>query len=93
MARGCRLTRAPTTAWPQSASPGCAARKRDSVGHGSAATMPRLISPQGAAAVAHSWPAKDAADWGGPPADHITTRYETKKLGDCAPVFYDFVRA
>ncbi len=39
------------------------------------------------------WPAKDAADWGGPPADHITTRYETKKLGDCAPVFYDFVRA
>lgn len=28
-----------------------------------------------------------------PPADHLTTRYEDKKLGDCAPVFLDFVRA
>ena len=28
-----------------------------------------------------------------PPADHLTTRYEEKKLGDCAPVFLDFVRA
>lgn len=27
-----------------------------------------------------------------PPADHLTTRYEEKKLGDCAPVFLDFVR-
>ncbi|NGM50155.1 tRNA (guanosine(46)-N7)-methyltransferase TrmB [Caulobacter sp. 602-2] len=27
------------------------------------------------------------------PADHVTTRYEEKKLGDCAPVFLDFVRA
>jgi tRNA (guanine-N7-)-methyltransferase len=26
------------------------------------------------------------------PADHVTTRYEEKKLGDCAPVFLDFVR-
>jgi hypothetical protein len=26
------------------------------------------------------------------PADHVTiTRYEEKKLGDCAPVFLDFV--
>lgn len=28
-----------------------------------------------------------------PPADHLTTRYEEKKLGDCPPVFLDFVRA
>lgn len=27
-----------------------------------------------------------------PPADHLTTRYEEKKLGDCAPVFLDYVR-
>ena len=26
------------------------------------------------------------------PEDHITTRYETKKLGDIAPVFLDWVR-
>ncbi|HVK42129.1 MAG TPA: tRNA (guanosine(46)-N7)-methyltransferase TrmB, partial [Phenylobacterium sp.] len=27
-----------------------------------------------------------------PPADHITTRYEEKRLGDCEPVFFDFER-
>ncbi|MDP1737885.1 MAG: tRNA (guanosine(46)-N7)-methyltransferase TrmB [Caulobacter sp.] len=27
-----------------------------------------------------------------PPADHLTTRYEEKKLGDCGPVFLDFTR-
>jgi tRNA (guanine-N7-)-methyltransferase len=27
-----------------------------------------------------------------PPADHLTTRYEEKKLGDCAPVFLDYAR-
>ena len=32
------------------------------------------------------------ADMAGPPADHLTTRYEEKKLGDCPPVFLDFVR-
>ena len=42
---------------------------------------------------AFSWTAKAAADWRVPPADHITTRYEEKRLGDCAPVFLDFVRA
>ncbi len=39
-----------------------------------------------------AWPAERADDWRVPPADHITTRYEEKKLGDCAPVFLDFVR-
>jgi tRNA (guanine-N7-)-methyltransferase len=38
------------------------------------------------------WPAERADDWRRPPADHVTTRYEEKKLGDCAPVFLDFVR-
>ena len=37
------------------------------------------------------WPAARADDWRRPPADHVTTRYEDKKLGDCAPVFLDFV--
>jgi tRNA (guanine-N7-)-methyltransferase len=41
---------------------------------------------------AFRWTAERAADWRGAPADHITTRYEEKRLGDCAPVFLDFVR-
>ncbi|HKP79178.1 MAG TPA: tRNA (guanosine(46)-N7)-methyltransferase TrmB [Phenylobacterium sp.] len=42
---------------------------------------------------AFGWQAARADDWRIPPADHITTRYEEKRLGDCAPVFLDFVRA
>ena len=38
------------------------------------------------------WTAEAADDWRKPPADHVTTRYEEKRLGDCAPVFLDFVR-
>jgi tRNA (guanine-N7-)-methyltransferase len=41
---------------------------------------------------AFRWTAEAAADWRSPPADHVTTRYEEKRLGDCAPVFLDFVR-
>ena len=40
-----------------------------------------------------TWQGERADDWRLPPADHITTRYEEKRLGDCAPVFLDFVRA
>ncbi|MGC1304201.1 MAG: tRNA (guanine(46)-N(7))-methyltransferase TrmB, partial [Caulobacteraceae bacterium] len=39
-----------------------------------------------------AWSAERADDWRVPPADHVTTRYEEKKLGDIAPVFLDFVR-
>lgn len=39
-----------------------------------------------------AWPAHRAQDWRTPPEDHVTTRYETKKLGDIAPVFFDFER-
>lgn len=38
------------------------------------------------------WQASVADDWRVPPADHIRTRYESKNLGDCAPVFMDWVR-
>lgn len=38
------------------------------------------------------WNARSATDWQTPPADHLTTRYETKNLGDCVPVFFDFLR-
>ena len=38
------------------------------------------------------WTATRADDWRQPPADHVTTRYQEKRLGDCAPVFLDFVR-
>ncbi|RAK59513.1 tRNA (guanosine(46)-N7)-methyltransferase TrmB [Phenylobacterium hankyongense] len=41
---------------------------------------------------AFRWTAERADDWRTPPADHLTTRYEEKRLGDCAPVFLDFVR-
>ena len=41
---------------------------------------------------AFRWTADQASDWRVPPADHITTRYEEKRLGDCAPVFLDFAR-
>jgi tRNA (guanine-N7-)-methyltransferase len=41
---------------------------------------------------AFAWPAERAADWRRPPADHVTTRYEEKRLGDCAPAFLEFVR-
>ncbi len=37
------------------------------------------------------WVAARADDWRAPPADHVTTRYQEKRLGDCAPVFLDFV--
>lgn len=39
------------------------------------------------------WNANKADDWRCPPADHLTTRYESKQLGDCAPVWFDFVRS
>jgi len=38
------------------------------------------------------WTAERADDWRVAPADHVTTRYQEKRLGDCAPVFLDFVR-
>lgn len=40
---------------------------------------------------AFQWQAERADDWRIPPSDHITTRYESKELGDCAPVWFDFV--
>ena len=39
-----------------------------------------------------TWMARRADDWRLPPADHVTTRYEEKRLGDIAPVFLDFER-
>jgi tRNA (guanine-N7-)-methyltransferase len=38
------------------------------------------------------WTAERADDWRTPPPDHITTRYEMKRLGDVEPVFLDFER-
>ena len=42
---------------------------------------------------AFRWTADVASDWRIPPADHVTTRYEEKRLGDCAPVFLEFERS
>lgn len=38
------------------------------------------------------WPAQSAADWRDPWPDHVTTRYEQKRLGDTPPIFLRFVR-
>jgi len=50
-------------------------------------SLARLIAAPGLV-----WTAERGSDWRAPPADHVTTRYEQKRLGDCAPVFLDFVR-
>lgn len=36
------------------------------------------------------WLAASPDDWRCPPQDHVTTRYESKRLGDCKPVWFDF---
>ncbi|WP_429912951.1 tRNA (guanosine(46)-N7)-methyltransferase TrmB [Glycocaulis sp.] len=38
------------------------------------------------------WTAARADDWRVAPSDHITTRYQSKHLGDIDPVFMDFER-
>ncbi|MDO9336946.1 MAG: tRNA (guanosine(46)-N7)-methyltransferase TrmB [Caulobacter sp.] len=40
-----------------------------------------------------AWEAGREGILGTPPSDHLTTRYEEKKLGDIPPVWLDFVRA
>jgi tRNA (guanine-N7-)-methyltransferase len=39
-----------------------------------------------------TWTAARAADWRSPWPGHVKTRYEEKKLGDCAPVWLRFER-
>lgn len=39
---------------------------------------------------AFKWCAIHPDDWRCPPSDHIPTRYQQKRLGDCAPVWFDF---
>lgn len=38
------------------------------------------------------WLAEEHSDWTVAPADHVTTRYEEKKLGDTPPIFLEFER-
>jgi tRNA (guanine-N7-)-methyltransferase len=44
------------------------------------------------ASPAFAWTANRADDWRLAPADHIATRYEAKRLGDCAPIWLEFER-
>ncbi len=39
-----------------------------------------------------AWLARRADDWRRAPADHVPTRYETKRLGDCAPIWLEYER-
>jgi tRNA (guanine-N7-)-methyltransferase len=41
---------------------------------------------------AFTWTAEHAEDWRRAPPDHFATRYEAKRLGDCAPVWLEFAR-
>ena len=41
---------------------------------------------------AFDWTAERADDWRLAPADHVATRYQEKRLGDCTPVFLEFRR-
>lgn len=41
---------------------------------------------------AFAWTAECAADWRAPWPEHVVTRYEEKRLGDCAPVWLRFRR-
>jgi tRNA (guanine-N7-)-methyltransferase len=50
-------------------------------------TLERLL-----AAPRFRWTADASVDWRTPPADHVTTRYEMKRLGDCAPIWLEFER-
>ena len=38
------------------------------------------------------WTAEQAGDWRCAPADHVSTRYEAKRLGDCSPLWLEFER-
>ena len=38
------------------------------------------------------WTAESADDWRSAPDDHVPTRYEAKRLGDCAPLWLEFER-
>jgi tRNA (guanine-N7-)-methyltransferase len=40
-----------------------------------------------------TWAAERPGDWRIAPADHVTTRYEMKRLGDCAPIWLEFERS
>ena len=40
-----------------------------------------------------AWTATSADDWRMAPQDHIQTRYQTKRLGDIEPVYFDFTIA
>ena len=39
------------------------------------------------------WTARRADDWRLAPADHVVTRYQSKALGDIAPVYFDVERS
>jgi tRNA (guanine-N7-)-methyltransferase len=39
-----------------------------------------------------SWTAESVSDWRSAWPGHVPTRYEQKRLGDCAPVFLRFAR-
>jgi tRNA (guanine-N7-)-methyltransferase len=44
------------------------------------------------AAPEFAWTAETADDWSRAPSDHSSTRYEAKRLGDCAPLWLTFER-
>jgi tRNA (guanine-N7-)-methyltransferase len=39
-----------------------------------------------------AWTARRASDWRSAPRDHVPTRYQSKGLGDCSPLWLEFRR-
>ena len=39
-----------------------------------------------------AWTAEAVDNWRRPPPDHVSTRYEDKRLGDCAPIWLELKR-
>ena len=74
--------------------------KRRLLNDETAAVLARVLKPGGRVRFVTDW--ADYADWAlerlqrtpalVPPADHVVTRYEEKKLGDTAPIFLEFSR-
>jgi tRNA (guanine-N7-)-methyltransferase len=51
-----------------------------------------MLADFSAASADFTWTAAASDDWRTAPPDHAPTRYEAKRLGDCAPLWLEFER-
>ncbi|MEJ0022683.1 MAG: hypothetical protein WDN76_04050 [Alphaproteobacteria bacterium] len=67
--------------------PGAEVRFATDWAHYAAATLEVFIRDK-----RFTWSAERAEDWRKPWPGHTPTRYETKQLGDCAPIWLRFAK-